>query len=89
MSKLFCFAFLIVACLAAFTSAQYSRQLSCKNYINCLCDLVPRMIAAARGRQATATVTNLEGKSEVIDLSKPLSGELRAICARASNRARA
>uniref|UniRef100_A0A182JH22 Uncharacterized protein n=1 Tax=Anopheles atroparvus TaxID=41427 RepID=A0A182JH22_ANOAO len=84
MNKLFCFALLFVACLASFASGQtYTRQLPCRDYTSCLCSSLPRMIAAANGRQATATLVNpTTGLSEVFDLSRPMSGALRARCAR-------
>lgn len=84
MNKLFGILLLCIACLASFATAQtYTRQISCSDYNSCLCQSLPRMIAAARGRPATATITNpTTGVREVYDLSKPMSGALQSFCAR-------
>uniref|UniRef100_A0A182F7P5 Uncharacterized protein n=1 Tax=Anopheles albimanus TaxID=7167 RepID=A0A182F7P5_ANOAL len=85
------FAFLLIACLASLATAQvYTRELPCANFDSCLCDAMPRAIAAAKGKKASATLYNpATQQNVVIDLSRPLSGELRAYCARVASNARA
>uniref|UniRef100_A0A182MVQ7 Uncharacterized protein n=1 Tax=Anopheles culicifacies TaxID=139723 RepID=A0A182MVQ7_9DIPT len=88
MNKLFAILLLCVACLASYATAQtFTRQIQCTDYNSCLCQSLPKMIAAARGRAATATITNpTTGQREVYDLSKPMSGALRSFCARTQAR---
>ncbi|ETN58954.1 hypothetical protein AND_009457 [Anopheles darlingi] len=95
MNKVFCFAFLLVACLASFAAAQaqvYTREIRCSSpdFDSCLCIDMPKAIAAAKGGKATATLFNpATQKNVVVDLSRPLSGDLREYCAKVAAKAKA